>query len=89
MSRQHELAHKTEMRNADLEEKQIDLDRHKFNRVFWLVSVIVVFFLALAAALMLWKNDTATGKGVLSHVAMFAGGLLAGLGLRKFGSEQD
>jgi len=71
------------MREADLEEKEIDLDRHKFNWVFLLVSVIVLFFLGLAALLLLVKNDVSTGKSILSHVAMFAGGLLAGLGLRR------
>lgn len=83
LSHKSELEHQAQMRDADLTEKDIEFDRHRFNWIFLLVCAVVLFFLGLSAALILWKNDTRTGQSILSHVAMFTGGLLAGLGFRR------
>ena len=69
--------------SANLEEKDLALERHKFNWTLTLVAVVLVFFLGMAAALILWKNNVRAGGLILSHVGAVAAGVLAGRGWRR------
>lgn len=68
--------------HSDYTNRLLDYNKHKFNRLFYLLVFIVVFICALEAGLIFVLKDTKTGILVLSHIGAIIAGLLTGLGIR-------
>lgn len=70
----------------DYNNERLKVEKSAFTHKYWLLVFIAISIIAIAAALIFYKNDTTSGLSMLSHVGAVVVGIIAGSGWERIRS---
>jgi len=69
--------------NLRVGEERLKIEKSAFIYKYWLLVLIVLAVLGIAAGLIFIKNDTVSGMSMLSHIGAVVAGIIAGSGWER------
>lgn len=85
--KQHE--DKVSLKKAEIQSnsERLQVEKSAFTHKYWLLVFIAISVIAIASALIFYKNDTTSGLSMLSHVGAVVVGIIAGSGWERIRSK--